>query len=40
MIYLIDPQNTLRQSVTGDCRLKCSTYCGIKPLYGIDPVEI
>ena len=45
MIYLIDPHPML-----GKCPAKCktlctdfnpcTTLCGIKPLYGIDPVPI
>jgi len=35
MIYLVDP------SVSRDaCTLKCSTYCGIKPCYGVPPGPI
>lgn len=32
MIYLVDPQT--KQDPR--CTFVCSTYCGIKPLYGID----
>ena len=39
MIYLVDPN----QLQNAKCRPKfpiCTTFCGIKPLYGIDPVPI
>ena len=35
VIYLVDPSDaTLNWCIT-----KCKDYCGIKPCYGIDPIE-
>ncbi len=45
MIYLIDPNDmALRPPCPSKCHTlcdtRCLTLCGIKPLYGIDPVPI
>ncbi|HOD67087.1 MAG TPA: hypothetical protein PLR32_03430 [candidate division Zixibacteria bacterium] len=42
MIYLVDPANANRPPCFAKCKVLCdgkgcTTYCGIKPLYGIDP---
>lgn len=41
MIYLVDPQSMNRPPCLALCKTLCdgkgcTTYCGIKPLYGID----
>jgi len=45
MIYLIDPQDLgVRPPCIAKCKTLCTTVCptncGIKPLYGIDPVPM
>lgn len=41
MIYLVDPDVlTNRPPCKTLCLTLCTTRCGIKPLYGIDPVPI
>jgi len=42
MIYLVDPKAGNRPPCLARCKtlcdgLGCTSYCGIKPLYGIDP---
>lgn len=40
MIYLVDPTSAKRRRCVTLCDLVgCTTYCGIKPLYGIDPPD-
>jgi len=39
MVYLVDP-NQLSNQKCHPVFPFCPTYCGIKPLYGIDPVPI
>lgn len=38
MLYLIDPQQMRNQRCNPRfCFTLCTTFCGIKPLYGVDP---
>lgn len=41
MIYLVDPDRIgNRPPCPFKCTVQCGTNCGIKPLYGIDPVPL
>ena len=41
MVYLIDPQGSRNPKCDPVfCLPLCPTYCGIKPLYGVDPDDM